>query len=403
MLRILFLVLLTSSAFLGLDNVVSGGQQDGRFKGRPQPKQVKDGSLKLVKMYQRADLDAVTSVAISPDGKFLYASAWQSATHVVFRRDAKTGTLTHVQTVTDKMVLNGATALRLSKDGEFAAAAAFRSSSVVFYSRDGKTGKLARLDVKRQNGPGVTGLGSAMDVDFSPDGRFLYVLDAPGGMTLFRIVGQAKESKLKFIESFRSNFLRGLRGLAIHPSGKVIFGTAQYANALVVLQPYKKTGKVRILQTFEDGKGKVQGLGGAFGVTVSLDGRYVYTTSGRFRGEDAVSVFRYNAVTKKLTLVEKFVRGKKGDNKQNDVLAGFEGGNEIAVSPDRTNVYAVATKSGSVAVFRCHTRLGTLKLVQMFQGGKATAGAAGVTVSPDGKFVYVAAENSDAVSVFRRN
>ena len=67
------------------------------------------------------ELDPSTSVLVSPDGRFVYASAYKSGSHAVFSRDQKTGTLKVVQTV-KKDHLAGSTALRLSRDGKLAAA-----------------------------------------------------------------------------------------------------------------------------------------------------------------------------------------------------------------------------------------------------------------------------------------
>src|SRR5262245_35946233 len=160
-------------------------EKKGQAEGFGDPTKVTDGTPALVEVNQREDLDAPTSVVVSPDGKFLYASAWKSASHVVFKRDAGSGKLTHVQTVQDATLLDGATDLRLSRDGTLAAAAAFRSQSVVLYRRDLASGKLTQIDSKRQTDPGLDGLGFAIGAEFAPDGRFLYVLDSNGAVTAF--------------------------------------------------------------------------------------------------------------------------------------------------------------------------------------------------------------------------
>ena len=95
-------------------------------------------------------LNMVTSVEVSQDGRFLYASAWRAATITVFERDADSGELTEVQKLVDAENLQGATALRLSPDGRMAVASAFSSKTTVLYRRDADTGKLTRLDVATQ-------------------------------------------------------------------------------------------------------------------------------------------------------------------------------------------------------------------------------------------------------------
>jgi DNA-binding beta-propeller fold protein YncE len=86
-------------------------------------------------------------------------------------------------------------------------------------------------------------------------------------------------------------------------------------------------------------------------------------------------------------------------------LQGFLGGNELAVSPDGLNVYAAATRSGSVASFHRDPESGKLTYLETItdcaEGGPN--GAAGISVSPDNQFVYVATEDKSAVSIFKRD
>ncbi len=142
-------MLLTAALLLPATTPIADG------KGGGDPTKVTDGAPEPVEVYKRDDLGAPTSVVVSPDGKFLYASAWKSASHVVFKRDAASGKLEHVQTLSDAALLDGATDLRLSPDGKLAAAAAFRSQSVVLYRRDAKSGKLTQLDSMLPTGSGL--------------------------------------------------------------------------------------------------------------------------------------------------------------------------------------------------------------------------------------------------------
>ena len=104
------------------------------------------------------------------------------------------------------------------------------------------------------------------------------------------------------------------------------------------------TGKTRLRQILEDEEGNVHGLAGAAGVACSSDGMNVYVAAGRFRGDHAVSAYRFGA-NGRLELVQEFQNFKEG-------FSGFEGGNCVTVSPDGLNVYASATLSGTVASFR---------------------------------------------------
>jgi DNA-binding beta-propeller fold protein YncE len=125
------------------------------------------------------ELDAPTSVVVSPDGRFVYASAYKSGSHAVFARDQKTGTLKVVQTV--KMDhLAGSTSLRLSKDGKLAAAASFGGRAISLYTRNDETGLLTLVDTVRAGVPANVKLQFPVDVAFSPDLKYVDVADRNG-------------------------------------------------------------------------------------------------------------------------------------------------------------------------------------------------------------------------------
>jgi len=96
-------------------------------------------------------------LAASPDGKFVYVASFAGAI-AVFSRDKKTGVLTQL-TGTDGCVsrdgsggacvdgrgLNGARSLAMSRDGKYLYAAAELVNAVAVFSRDKKTGILTQL------------------------------------------------------------------------------------------------------------------------------------------------------------------------------------------------------------------------------------------------------------------
>lgn len=360
------------------------------------------GELEFVSKVTDDALSKVTSVEISKDGKFLYASAWDAATITVFRRDADSGALTEVQKVVDAENLSGSTALRLSEDGKMAAASAFRSQTAVLYRRDADTGKLNRVDVAKNGLNGVAGLRWAIDVAFSPDSKFLYVVDSHGtannlgvsvgSVTAFKI----EDDKLVFVEAGQDSAFANIRGVAIRPDGETMVVTASSAGTLVVLSRNKKSGMTINRQVIVDELDDAHGLAGAMGVAISPDGRFAYVSSGRFEGDDAVSAFRFDDEDR-LQLMQEFIN-QTGD------LAGFDGGNEIVVSPDGLNVYAIASVSSSLACFDRDPERGELTFIKTIPNeDKRLSAGAGLCVSPDGKFVYVAAEQSNTISVFRRH
>lgn len=79
---------------------------------------------------------------------------------------------------------------------------------------------------------------------------------------------------------------------------------------------------------------------------------HVYVSAGRFGGDPAVSVFAAQD-DGTLKLVEKHVNGDGG-------LKDFKGGNCLAVTPDGTRLYALATVSDRSAAFTREAATGKL-------------------------------------------
>jgi 6-phosphogluconolactonase (cycloisomerase 2 family) len=133
-------------------------------------------------------------------------------------------------------------------------------------------------------------------------------------------------------------------------------------------------------------------------VACSPDGANVYVSSGRFRGDNAVSVFRRYA-DGTLEPQQEFVSGQDG-------FIDFAGGNEIAVTADGAAVYAVGSVSHSIACFSRDPQNGRLTFLESLVSGLGGIGplgsAAGLGLSMDDQFVYVAAEQDGAIAIFRR-
>jgi 6-phosphogluconolactonase (cycloisomerase 2 family) len=70
------------------------------------------------------------------------------------------------------------------------------------------------------------------------------------------------------------------------------------------------------------------------GVALSPVGAFAYASSGRFRADNAIGVYKLDD-NGELNVVQEFMNNE-------DELRNFRGGNEIALSPDGLNVYAVA-------------------------------------------------------------
>src|SRR5437870_2366533 len=243
-------------------------------------------------------LGGATGVAVSPDGRNIYAAGEIDDALAVFHRDSATGALTFVEVQKAAVGggvdgLLGAKAVAISPDGAHVYAAGSLDNAVAVFGRDAATGKLTFTEVQREGQNGVLGLFGAKAVTVSPDGANLYVA---GG----------------------------------------------YDDALVVFGRNPETGMLTYLQKLEDGVGGVNGLNGADAVAVSPDGTHVLVTGSV---DDALAVFERDPATGTLTYVERLRDGIAG-------VDGLHKAQAVDVSPDGASVYAAGPADTAVAVFR---------------------------------------------------
>lgn len=353
------------------------------------------GSLELVEKVSRSSLGSVTSVEVSKDGRHLYAAAWNSSSVNAFTRDKQTGKLTHLQEYVDEEYLDGAVALRLSPGNRYAVVTSFRSGTVSLFERQ-ENGELNLKDVAVNGENDVTGIDFAIDTTFSPDGKFVYVANGRGleGITTFAI----NDGKLEFLDqnSGIDGCLDNTRGLLVHPDKKSLFAASCSSGSVVIFDRDLETGIPELRQIVEDDDDFVLGLEGVMALAISPDGKFVYTNSGRFSGDSSVGVFEYSSSTGRLEVIQEL----SGDD---GTLANYVGGNEIVCSADGRNIYAIATRSSSIACLSRDVATGQLEFMSTVDDKDGTiSGAAGICMSPDDRFVYVAAENTETISVFQR-
>lgn len=350
------------------------------------------GKLTHRQTVKHESLKRATSICISPDGKFAYTAAYGSAAVGVFARDAKTGELKHVQTYEDTDLLAGCVSFRLSADGKLGVAASFRSNTIALFGRNPKTGKLTMFDLVKDGERGAKEMKFVVEAVFSPDSKFVYAI-ADNSATLITL--QVQEGRLlKFLKADkgRDKCFVGVRGLSVSPDGKSIYVTSARADTLTGLSRDPKTGEATIKEVVKKNASGIEALTGIFYPLVSPDGRFVYTSTGRFRGTTAVSLFKRND-DGALKYIESLTE-----------LGGLDGGNEIVLSPKGKHLYYCGSKSHSITALERDAKTGKLKVIQTVKDSMKAPlkSVAGLAVSPDGRFVYAAVEGAMSVVVFER-
>jgi 6-phosphogluconolactonase (cycloisomerase 2 family) len=124
-------------------------------------------------------LQEASSVKITPDGDYLYVSGQGESSIAIFRVDPTDGSLTYIDKVTHGVDgvthLQGVRSLAISPDGRYFYASAISSASVTAFDRDPATGLLTVNTVVTEGVGGVTGLVRPSGMATDPFNRHLYV------------------------------------------------------------------------------------------------------------------------------------------------------------------------------------------------------------------------------------
>jgi DNA-binding beta-propeller fold protein YncE len=153
-----------------------------------------------------------------------------------------------------------------------------------------------------------------------------------------------------------------------------------------------------------------RGVDGADGVTVSRDGRHVYTAS---EDSDAVAGFRRGPRGRLRQIgASRGCINRTGRQRCSDGRA-LGGAYAVGLAPDGRHAYIPGQEDNSLVVLARNRRSGALRQLAGAAGclgeppgcgpGRGIRGAFGVAVSRDGRFVYTASEFSDAVAAFARD
>jgi 6-phosphogluconolactonase (cycloisomerase 2 family) len=344
-------------------------------------------------------LAGVLAVAVSPDGRNVYAVAPAGDAVTVFTRDAGTGALTQLEVQKDGVGnVDGiayAAAVAISPDGGFVYIAGSRDDAVAAFARDKATGALTFLEAQKEGTAGVEGIRYARALAISPDGQYLYAAGQKSdAIAVFK--RNTLTGWLTFVEVQHQGAL-GVAGIAeplaltISPDGAHLYVATGEQSAVTVFARDKGTGHLTLRPPDAEAD---PGLIGIASVAVSPDGDFVYATRSN---DDAIAIYRRNYKSGALSFVEMAAQGVDG-------VDGIYGVFWVAISPDGRRLYASSTLGHDVAAFERDPRTGLLYYLQKERGTptrECLAFARGVAVSPDGRSVYVAGASSNSVVVYR--
>ena len=392
------------------------------------------------------------AVALDPKGRNVYVASSRSNAIAIFRRDARTGALTQASGTGGCIAAGGAggcaralglvgpNSVAVSADGRNVYATSLKSDAVAVFTRNPTTGALTQHRDGRGCLSGATTsgctAGRALDgadvVIVSADGRNVYV----GSFAANAIAVLARNASTGALTqpagaggciggAAADGCATGLalsapEGLAISEDGNTVYVAAAVSNAVGVLARDASTGALTqatdgtgcIVQSALAGCTTGTQLAGANAVAVSPDDSSVYVTS---LTSNSVTSFTRTATTGPS-------RRRPGPRPAwcSCLAIGCSLGRAmnapegLTVSPDGGQVYVAAFTSGAVDMLTRNAQSGALMQKPRRPGcvviaaasdctlGRALSGASSVAVSPDGRNLYAAAFSSDAVGVFKR-
>ncbi|HVS99612.1 MAG TPA: beta-propeller fold lactonase family protein [Solirubrobacterales bacterium] len=344
------------------------------------------------------------SVAVSPDGRSVYATSHEGSSVTTFHRNRLTGALTQlppsasgcisglpIPTCTAGRAVKGPDVVVVSPDGKNVYVGAFDGNAVVSFSRAAGSGALTQL----------SGSGGCI---------------ANGGGE-----GCAAGVELERVE-----------GLAISPSGSSVYAAAAFSSAVDVLSRNASTGA---LSQATDGSGCItnsavagctQGyqIGGVNALVVAPKSGDVYATSLTSNSLTTFHPTEGGGLAQPARPSGENIPPGLGNPSGCAVFlrspgcsfaVAMQAPEGLALSPAGTNVYVTAFETGAIDVFDRSLKTGTVaqkpgedgclaprRVAAFCARGRALGATGSVVVSPDGRNVYSTAWKSNAVDIFRR-
>ncbi|BAP54557.1 conserved repeat protein [Thioploca ingrica] len=334
-------------------------------------------------------LNQVNSVAISSDGRHLYATSFDGAI-TVFSRDNGSGKLSWVQTVNnsdlDNNGLNGASAVLVSPDSKHVYVASALDKAVVVFTRDQTTGKLTLVEIQQDGSSGGDGLEGANALAMSADNLRLYVTAVnDNALTVF--ARNVNSGGLTFL-SKQQQGLTTPTHVTVSQDNVFIYVTNSNSVSRFTRNPTQ--GEIAYVDTLSSsGVDGVADLNGAQSMTISPDNNQAYIVSS---DNSALLAFSRDA-SGKLTFLQTYRNNDNG-------IKGLGGAHSVVVSPDGRLVYVAGMNNSAIAVFNRDTNTGLLSFNNLVQNSSSLDGVTAVTTSPDGNHIYTAATFSKAISAF---
>jgi 6-phosphogluconolactonase len=311
---------------------------------------------KLTPLHRTGDVQNPFFLAVSPDGKFLYAidaekfGGAEDEFVAAFAIEGRTGRLKKL----NRQSARGTASCYLDVDatGTVVVVANYSSGSVASLpvGKDGSLGEAVSFvqhsgsgaDPARQKGP------NAHSIVISPDNRFALAADLGIDKVLSYRLDAAKGT---LVANEAHPFAKvapgsGPRHLAFHPNGKLLYAINELKNTVTVFDYAAESGALTERQTIGTLPADFTGKSFTADVKITPDGKFLYGTN---RGHDSIAIYRV---------------GVDGVLK----LAGIEpslgkGPQNLLITPDGKWLLCANMPGNAVVVFRIDAETGGIKAV----------------------------------------
>lgn len=302
----------------------------------------------------------IRQLAITPNGKYLYAAVSGDDAIMAFNIDVNTGELSLVgnlaETVSGEFGIKEVYGIVISSDNKHLYAVGSGSDSLAAFSIDDTTGTLTYIEAEVQ---GVN--------DPSDTGATVTFMDRP----------------IK---------------LSISPDGNNIYVAADFSSSVAVFDRDETSGTLSYKQSLKSGVSGVTGIGGASAVMNSADGSHVYALG---RADDSVVVFNRDP--------SGLLSFNQALTKVTPDFIGLEGPNALVSNPIDNHVYALGFDDSSMVSFNRNNQsgnaeFGNLEFADLEQDGVAGIekmnGPTALAITSDGAWIIVSAGIDNALVVF---
>lgn len=346
-------------------------------------------------------LSGIWDIAISNDGRDVYATGYNDDAIVYFRNDNKEK-ITYIATYYNGrqgiVGLNGPRELVLSPDGKNLYVVSELDNSLVSFGRNPISGLLSYQSTMTDGYLGVDGLLGARGITINKQGDKIYVAGYRDN-SLVEFIRNTNTGSLSIAKILKNSVdnVKGIAGastVALSSDEKIIFVTG-FTYGTLALFSYDTEGILVFSKVFRNGVDGISGLQQAYKVVSATDSPKVYVSS---YGDNAISEFGY----KKTKDGEEFTQISVFKNKVANIDS-LEGAWGVAIHPTGV-VYVTGFKSHTLASFAVNENTGLMDYQGSLYNKTGTVGgldgAISISLSPDDKNIYVSGMFNNEVGVF---